>query len=334
MKLFKFFIPLILFSCTKIEIIPKISISPNPSQSNSYANILLEISDSLKKYDKYLSIYYVYKDSERREVIKLKNQKIYQIYIPDSLLNYSVYLIVDTFTIKVEGIRVYEGSKPKENTFFISANYELSDSQKLKLLKNELIHYPNNVKAKAYYDCLRGTENENSEIYQIYYRICRNPNDYKLVLKAISYGDSSYEFLKTASTISDTILELASKKYDDDIELQMIKLKKLNEQRRFNESIIFSDYIIQNLNMEWLYKYYSHLNYKERTNKFFEVFSEVYKQRAFAYLHLNDSLNYKENFLLYCLNYPIVEKVYDECKEFDRYLNKIKKREREAKKRL
>ncbi len=326
MKLIKFLIPLILFSCTKIEIVPKIIVSPNPSQSNSYANILLEISDSLKRYDKYLSIIYIYKNSEKREVIKLENRKFYQIYIPDSLLNYSVYLIVDTFTIKVEGIRVYEGTKPKENTFFISAKYELSDSQKLKLLKNELYYYPTNVKAKAYYDCLRGIEDGNSEIYNIYYRICKNPNDYNLILKVISYGDSSYEFLKTASTISDTILEIVSKKYYDDMELQMMKLRKLNEQKRFSESIIFSNYIIQNLNMEWLYKYYPNLHYKERTNKFFEVFSEVYKQRAFAYLHLNDSLSYKENFLLYCLNYPIVEKVYDECKGFERYLNKIKKK--------
>jgi len=322
----RYLIFLIFISCVKIDITPKISISPNPSQSNSYVNILIDISDSLKKYDKYLVVHIFYKNSLERNVIKLQNEKLYQIFLPESSINYSVYLIVDTFTIKLEGNRIYDGSKPKENTFFISSLYTHSDSQKLKLLKMEIDNYPNNIKAIAYYDCITNKKTLNSEIYEVYYNICKNPYDYESIRKALYYGDSSYEFLLKLSNISDTILELSSKKFKDNMEIQLLKLKKLNESKRFNESLIFSDYIIQNLNMEWLYKFYPNLNYKERNIKFFEVFSELYKLRALAYLNLNDSLNYRENFLLYCLNYPEPLKVYEECKNFDRYINKIRRK--------
>ncbi|MEO0196584.1 MAG: hypothetical protein ABIL78_01585 [candidate division WOR-3 bacterium] len=310
----KRFVFILLFSCSKIDIVPKIQLSPNPSQSNSYANILLDIPDTLKRYDKYISIHFIYSNSEERKVIKLANTNLYQLYLPESLINYSVYLIIDTFTIRLEGIRVYEGSKPKQNTFFISSKYEKIDSQKIKLLKAELENYPNNIKAKAYYDCLKNEKTDTSQIYELYYNICKNPNNYKNILKAIEYGDSSYEFLFKASFISDTILDIASKKFSDDMELQLLKLKKLNEKKRFNESIILSDFLVKNLNMEWLYKFYPHLNYKERRNKFFEVFSEIYKQKALAHLNLNDSVNYKKNFYIYCLNYPFVEK-NEECKD-------------------
>jgi hypothetical protein len=80
--------------------------------------------------------------------------------------------------------------------------------------------------------------------------------------------------------------------------------------------------------MEWLYKFYPNLDHIQRNKKFFENFSNVYKLRALAYLELNDSLKYKENFLLYCLNYPDENEVYEECKSFDRFLNKIRKKER------
>jgi len=319
---------LFLISCSKVETYPKISISPNPSQSNSYVNILLDIPDNLKKIDKYLVVHFVYKNYIERKVIKLNDEKIYQIYLPESLINYSVYLIVDTFNLKIEGIRVYDGSNPKEGTFFISSHYTKNDSEKLALIEKELKFYPNNIKAKAYYDCLKGIKNNVGEIYEIYYNICKNEIDYQSIYKAIHYGDSSYEFLLKLANISDTILEIASKKFPDDIEIQIMKLKKLNEKQRFRESIVYSDFVLQNLNMEWLYKFFPDLNYLERNKKFFENFSNVYKLRALAYLKLNDSLNYKENFLLYCLNYPKENEVYEECKSFDRFLNKIRKKEK------
>mgnify|MGYP001773248796 CR=1 FL=1 len=319
---------LFLISCSKVDIIPKISVSPNPSQSNSYVNILLDIPDSLKKFDKYLIVHFIYKNTMERKVIKLGEEKFYQIYLPESLINYSVYLIVDTFNVKLEGIRIYDGPKPKEGTFFISSNYTKNDSERIALIKNEITFYPNNIKAKAYYDCLKGIKNNFGEIYEIYYNICKNENDYQSIYKALYYGDSSYEFLLKLASISDTILEVASRKFPDDIQIQMMKLKKLNEKKRFNEVIIYSDFILQNLNMEWLYKFFPNLNYIERNKKFFENFSNVYKLRAIAYLKLNDSLKYKENFLLYCLNYPNENEVYEECKSFDRFLNKIKRKEK------
>jgi hypothetical protein len=319
---------LFLISCSKVDIHPKISVSPNPSQSNSYVNILLDIPDTLKKFDKYLIVHFSYKNSKERKVIKLSDEKIYQIYLPESLINYSVYLIVDTFNVKLEGIRVYDGSNPKEGTFFISSSYTKNDSEKLALIEKELKFYPNNIKAKAYYDCLKNNKNNLGEIYEIYYNICKDENDYKSIYKAIHYGDSSYEFLLKLASISDTMLEVASRKFPDDIEIQIMKLKKLNEKKRFNEVIIYSDFILQNLNMEWLYKFYPYLDHIQRNKKFFENFSNVYKLKALAYLELNDSLKYKENFLLYCLNYPNENEIYEECKSFDRFLNKIRKKER------
>lgn len=310
----RIFVFLILLSCNKVDIIPKLKVSPNPSQAGSYVNFIIEISDSLKRYDKFLSLHFIFPNSEQRKVIKLTNENLYQVYIPDSLINYSAYLILDTFTVKLEGIRVYEGSKPKKNTFFISSKYAIDINEKLRLLKIELENYPDNLIARAYYDCIRNEKSDSSKIYEIYYNICKNQNDYKSILKAIEYGDSSYELLLKASIISDTILDLASKRFPDDMELQVLKLKKLNQNKRFDESVVFSDFLSKNLNIEWLYKFYPHLDYKKRNEKFFEIFSELYKQRALAYLGLNDSLNYRKNFAIYCLNYPFIEKLEKECK--------------------
>lgn len=323
-RLIVFFI----FSCSKVDIAPKIKVSPNPSQIGTYASIILEIPNNLVNTDKYLVIHYIYKNSEKREIIKIYNKEIYQIFLPESTIGYSVYLIIDTFTAKVEGIRLYKNSHPIENTFLISSQYSASDSQKLYLLKEELKNYPNNIRAKAYYDCFLNTKNDTSKIYRVYYEICKDSNSIQSIRRALYFGDSSLKFLIKLSRFSDTILEITSRKYSDNLEILLLKLRRLIELSRFREAIDYSNYIAQNLNMEWLYKYYPNLNYSERNKKFFEIFSVYHKLRAIAYLNMSDTLNYRENFLLYCLNYPNPLEIYDECRNYEKFLLKLKKFEK------
>ncbi|MCS7245855.1 MAG: hypothetical protein RMJ38_07000 [candidate division WOR-3 bacterium] len=307
-----------LLSCSKIDITPNVKVSPNPSQIGTYASIILEIPSNLINTDKYLVIHYIYKNTEKREISKLSKQEIYQVFLPESTIGYSVYLIVDTFTVKIEGIRLYKGSHPIENTFFISSQYSTSDSQRLYLLREELKNYPNNIKARSYYDCFLNRKSDTSEIYRIYYEICKDSNNVQSIRRAIYLGDSSFKFLLKLSKFSDTILEIASKKYGDNFEVLLLKLKRLIELGRFREALEYSNYIAQNLNMEWLYKYFPNLSYAERNKKFFEMFSIYHKLKAIAYLNMKDTINYRENFLLYCLNYPNPLEIYDECKEYKR----------------
>lgn len=319
------FLIFLVLSCSKIERIPQLNVSPNPSQINSYANIIYNIPDSIKSEDIYLVIHQIFRNSENSEIIRIdKSKKIIQLFIPESLVNYSIYLIADTFTVGIEGIRIYEKTKPVRNTNFISAIYYTNDkSKKLELLKNEMLNYPENLKAKAYYDCLRGEKTSNNDIYLIYYEICKHYNE-ENILKALLIGDSSYNYLKFLSKRNLNILEISSKKFLYDMELQMRKMEVLNSQGRYEEALQLSEFIINHLNLEWLYKSYPSLNYKERNKIFFKNFSHVYEQRAIAFLHLNDTLNYKNSLEIYCLNYPNPFEVLNKCKNLKKFITKIK----------